>query len=169
MCEMRKKESLSSTAHNTFITPKNAININNGKAKSVKALFVVNIFYPHMGGTARIYYEMCNRFSSGEICVLTQRMLPWENTEINGCKDFDKKQKFRIYRLRRIRPKIIKRKTVPNSFISAFMFIFQDLIIMIYTLFAFFYVILKERIDIIFLDNPDSLGWLAAINSYTFA
>jgi len=132
----------------------------------MKTLFVVNIFFPQMGGSARIYYEICKRFASTDVCVLTQRKLAWAENDMQGWKEFDKSQRFKIYRAGRLRPQIRQWKRKPNFFISSLLFVFSDLPLMIYATSIFLYVSVKEKTDIACFENPDFLGYLAIFNRY---
>jgi phosphatidylinositol alpha-1,6-mannosyltransferase len=88
--------------------------------------------------------------------------------EIKGWRDFDAKQKFKIYRVRRLRSKIVKSKVRPNIFVSLYRFVFNDLPIAIYVMFKISYIIAKDNIDIVCLENPDYLGWASLLSKYVF-
>jgi len=134
----------------------------------MKILMVVTLFYPYIGGTSRDYYEICDNLPAGEISVLTQRRVAWTSNDIKGWKEFDEKQKFKIYRVKRLRSRIIKEGGRPNLFVSIFRFAFCDLPLMAYVLFTFSRVLMRERPDVVCFENPDYLGWLSMVNKYVF-
>ena len=136
--------------------------------RKMRILLVATVFYPQVGGSSRDYYEACNRFPAGEALVLTQKRLAWESEEVKGWREFDREQKFKIYRVRRLRSRIIKTDKKPNIVISLFRLIFNDLPLMAYVLLKFSYLVIKEKIDIVCFENPDYLGWLSLISKYIF-
>ncbi len=56
-----------------------------------KILLLAQYFPPSTGGTQSLYYHLCNNFDPDKIVVLTQKF--------NGWQEFDKKQRFKIYRV----------------------------------------------------------------------
>lgn len=132
----------------------------------MKILFTVVSFLPQMGGSARLYYEICRHLPAGEACVLTQRRTASQKHDVSNWKQFDASQKFKIYRLVRLRPVMPKSDKKPALFISLCRFVFSDLPLMGYIGVRFFHVILKERPDIVCFDDPDHLGWLMLMNKY---
>lgn len=138
----------------------------NERKTNFKILFVVNTFLPHMGGSSRIYHEMCKRLPSKDIFVLTQKKLAFSAEEEKGWEHFDKKQNYKIYRLARLRPKISEKKQ--NIFTSIFGYIFNDLPISLHVIFTFSRLLIRNKIDIVCLENPDVLGCLGLINKFIF-
>lgn len=134
----------------------------------MKILFIANVFFPHVGGSSRIYYEICSRLLPDEVCVYTQKRLAWEEEEVAGWREFDRKQKYKTYRVRRLRSRIIKDNRGRGIFHSLIRLVFLDLPLMCYVFTAFSCIIFKEKIRIICLENPDYLGWIALIGKYIF-
>lgn len=134
----------------------------------MKLLFIVHVFFPNIGGSSRIYYEICKRLSPDEVYVLTQKRPAGCKEETMGWKEFDAKQKFKIYRIGRLRSRITGSGKAPNMLVSLCRFVFYDLPIGIYVMLTASYIIVKERIEVVCLENPDYLGWVSLLVKYVF-
>lgn len=130
----------------------------------MKILFWIGSFLPKVGGSVRIYYEIARRLPPEEVCILTQRCFHFDSKETEGWQDFDKKQKFKIYRIRRIRPQITKET---NKILTFCRLIMVDFPIIIKDIFVFLYIALKEKINILCItDSPSYYGFLVLFNKF---
>lgn len=135
----------------------------------MKILLVTDGFPPKIGGSRTLYYNIYKRLDSKEVVVLTTTKDYLGAEELEGWREFDREQNFKIYRIPLICPKQEPQKNNRITiFESIVRFVTIDVPLMTSVLLKTLKLIKKERINLLWCGEIGSSGWLMLIMKKLF-
>lgn len=123
----------------------------------MSCLLITSIFAPINGGSAVVYENLCRNLPKNEIIILTAKNNYMTGAPIVGCSKHDDNANYPIYRIKLLRPKIVKSRSILHSL---FLLFFIDTPLKIKVFIKTLYIIKKHNVKILCVGDLNSLSWI---------